>query len=128
MVAILSILSEILDVLSKGNTVLATVFGFPPIDVVVIIFLVSLVGALLKPRTKESNHALYLSLVCFLISIIHGVVFYSVDGYKEAVVIGFRLASISTLTYNVLKPIFKPLVRRFYSWLRTKGVEVKDVR
>jgi len=127
MLAIFSILESVLNFVTSANEVLSSFMGLPLVDVLVVIVAVSFVSVVLKPRTDPSKHTIYLSLVCVGLSVLWSVLFLDSAGFKASLSLGFRLAAVSTLTYNVVKPIFKPAVKKMYSWLRGKGVEVEDV-
>ncbi len=128
----LEIIKEILELLNSGHEVIERIIGFRLIDAVAVIFIVWAVNSVfhLKDKFKEKS-TVVLTLLTILVSIIWASATVTEESNilfaKAVFALGFKLAGVSTVIYNVFKPVIKPLINKFYSWLRSKGVEVPEV-
>lgn len=130
----LEIIKEVFEVINTSNEIIERIIGFRIIDAAAVIFIVSVLNSAFSIRKKyEKRHTVILSLLCIVISITWaaaGVSFDDLEGlvwFKAIISHGFKLASVATLSYNIFKPVTRPLINRFYDWLRSKGVEVPEV-
>lgn len=129
----LEIAQDLFAVINTAHDIAERIIGFRPIDAVAVIFIVSLINSSFHLKERyERRHTLILSLTCLIVSIMWAAI--AVEGveglswFKSVFSLGFRLASISTLSYNIFKPITRPVINRFYKWLRSKGIEVPEVK
>ena len=128
----LALVQEIFEIIGTSHDVIERVIGFRPIDIVAIIFTVTLINSILRIRVFfEAKHTIILSLICLFVSIVWAAIsVHDMEGaaYAKAVFSsGFKLASVATLSYNIFKPVAKPAVNKFYAWLRSKGIEAPEV-
>jgi hypothetical protein len=123
----IEMIEQIVSLVGMADDIIGKAIGFRPIDTLVVIVLVQLVSKLFKLKQRFESHTWLLTALCFAISVLYSLTFISdTMSVKEAFVFGFRLAAVSTLVYNLMKPLVKPLLNRFYDWLESKGVKVRE--
>lgn len=117
-----------LEMVQEIYSILHELTQVPPILILPVVLLVEGLAIITKLKTSDSPwRGSLLGLICGLVGLL--IIFLTVEfsTWREVVNKGIILGSLSALSYQLVKPVFKFMVKRGYQYLRDKfGGELKD--